>query len=55
MSAAEEQELRDKIAEEIAGTLMDVIENCICLGRPAYGRYAKGMVNIVQNKIKNKD
>ena len=46
-----EKELRLKIAEEIKKDLKDAIENCICLGRDAYGEYTDKMVLMIQNKI----
>lgn len=49
-----EKEIRKKISIEIEGTLKDVMENCVCLGRDAYGEYIDKMVKVVQHKIINR-
>jgi hypothetical protein len=49
-----EEELRNKIAEEVSHDLELLFENVACLGRDAYGRYINNCVTSVLNKIKNK-
>jgi hypothetical protein len=48
-----EKDIRTKISSEIAADLRLVIENCICLGRDAYGDYTEKMIAVIQNKILN--
>jgi hypothetical protein len=48
-----EKEVRELVADEITVSLKDVMDNCICLGRDAYGAYVDKMVLMIQNQIRN--
>ena len=47
-----EQELRDKIAEEIRTDLKLLFENVACLARDAYGRYIDNCFDSIIKKVK---
>ena len=46
------KELTESILESLV-SLKDVMDNCICLGRDAYGAYVDKMVLMIQNQIRN--